>query len=132
MQMIGISAAALTTQPLNSVFYVKHAKSSNSEAQAAQSTTILLAASTDSSQSRFSQNTFMYMTSSSGGITIIEEMSFSSSFSVTVGGVQSSSSFIEASSISATSSTDLAYVSATTVNYSTGEQGVNLRFNAMA
>lgn len=129
MQIVGISAAALTTQPLNPVFFVKPAKS---EAQATQSTTILLAASTDSVQAAHSQNTFMYMASSSGGIMIIEEMMFSSSFSAIVGGVQSSSSFVETSIVSTNSGADLSYASANTSIFSAGERGIHLRFNATA
>lgn len=129
MQIIGISAAALNTQPVNPVFYVKPVKP---EVQAAQSTTILLAATSDSSQSADSQSTFMYMASSSGGITIIDEMSFTSSFLAVAGGDQSTSSFVESSSVSTGFGTDFSYASASTASYSTGEQGVSLRFDAMA
>ncbi|MFZ1086635.1 MAG: hypothetical protein WAN35_16850 [Terracidiphilus sp.] len=129
MQIIGISAATMNAQPLNPVFFVKPAKP---EAQATQSTTILLAESTDSNRSADAQSTFMYMASSSGGITIVEEMMFSSSFSATVGGDQSSSSFAESSSVFASSGAEISYASMSASNYSTGEQGVNLRFDALA
>ena len=132
MQIIGISAAALNAQPLNPVFYVKPTKSANSEVQAAQSTTILLATSADSTQSAHAQNTFMYMASSSGGITIIEEMSFSSNFSATVGGVQSSSSFVEPSLVSADAGADFSYASASISSFTAGERGIHLRFDATA
>lgn len=124
MQIMGASAVSLNVQPLNPVSFLKPVKA---EVQAAQATTILLAASTDSTETGMSTSSFMYMASSSGGITIIEEASFTSSFSATAGDVQSSSRFV-ATSFSAEAS----YAAASTSSFSAGERGIHLRFDAMA
>lgn len=129
MQIIGTSAAALNAQPLNPVFFVKPAKS---DVQAAQSTTILLASSSQSDHAGQARNSFMYVASSSGGITLIEEMTLSSSISTTVGGDQSSSSFFEVSSIFANSGAATSYDSATTLSISAGESSNTINFNALA
>lgn len=129
MQITGISAVLLNAQPLNPVILVKPVKT---EEQAAQATTILMASSTDSSQSQKSTSSFMYMASSSGGITMIEEMSFTSSFSVTAGGVQSSSGVFEASSVSASDGVEFSYASANTSSLTASERGIHLRFDATA
>ncbi|MGA9069297.1 MAG: hypothetical protein WB424_03515, partial [Terracidiphilus sp.] len=106
MQIMGISSATLNVQRVNPVSLIKPVKA---EVQAAQATTILLAASTESTRTGISTSSFMYMASSSGGITIIEEASFSSSFSATAGDVQSSSSLVAASFIA-----EASYASAST------------------
>lgn len=130
MQIIGMSAAALSSQPLNPVFFVRPEK--KPEPQAAPSTTILLASSSQSNQTGQSQNTFMYMASSSGGITIVEEMMLSTSFSATADGYQSSSSFIEIDSVSSNSGTDVSYASAATLSFSASESNLSSSFRAMA
>jgi hypothetical protein len=129
MQIIGISAAALNAQPLNPVFFVKPVKP---EAQAAQSATILLAATMQSDLIGQSSNSFMYVASSTGGITIVEEMMFSSSFSATAGDVQSSSSFVESSSISTSSGTDASYASMSTTSFSENAKSHMTLINVLA
>lgn len=129
MQIFGLSAAALSTQPLNPVFFVKPVKP---EVQAAQSTTILLATSTQSNGANQSQNRFMYLATSSDGIMIIEEMMLSTSFSATVDGSQSSSSFVETTSIFSNSGASASYESAATLSFSATENNRAANFNALA
>jgi hypothetical protein len=149
MQILGISSAAWNTQILNPFLFNKPAKpttqasqssttrmessaQSDRSANSAQSTTILIASSSNSSQSADTQSTFTHMASTSGGITIVAEMSFTSSFSVTADGIHASTSFVEASSISTSYGTDLSYASASTSNLSASENSVNPSFSAMA